>query len=237
MICKGIKRLAAAFLSGIIAVNGITASAVGDIGLPGKDSCSVSVPFTVADKKGWIPEGTMFTVEMKAENGAPLPEKTSYEVDVSGEHEFGPIEFDEPDDYEYTVSELVYDDGNIVFDETVYHVHVAVFYDDDGELVGVFSLTKDGADVKPERVEFYNDYLLPPEDSTSDSDSSKPGSSGSSGDGKGGSSGDGGRIFNPHTGAVISIGAFGLAVPMLVLFAVNRRRRQDDSEPPEEETG
>lgn len=231
MIVRKISRLAAAALSLIFAANGITASASGSTGPPEKDTCTISVPFMVTDKKGWIPEGTIFTVEMTAVDGAPLPDKTFYEIDVSGAYEFGPIEFDEPDDYEYTISELVFDDDKIVFDETVYHVHIVAMYNDDGELVGGFSLTKDGIDVKPEMVDFCNDYVSRPDGSNSVTDSSEPDDQDDS------SSGDGGGLFTPDTGTAIGIGTIGFAIPVLMLFAAGRRRRSSDDDPQEEGSG
>ena len=173
MIVKKIRRSAAAVLSVIIAANGIAASAQGNNSPPDLPSCTIDIPFSVHDNKGWIPEGTVFEVELTADGNAPLPEKTVYEVNVIGKFKFGPIVFDEPGDYEYTIREITYDSDKIVFDETIYNVHAAVLWDDSGGLICGYSVTADGKALKPESLDFDNDYISPPEDS-SYSDSKDP---------------------------------------------------------------
>lgn len=173
MIVKKIRRSAAAVLSVIIAANGIAASAQGSNSPPDLPSCTIDIPFSVHDNKGWIPEGTVFEVELTADGNAPLPEKTVYEVNVIGKFKFGPIVFDEPGDYEYTIREITYDSDKIVFDETIYNVHAAVLWDDSGGLICGYSVTADGKALKPESLDFDNDYISPPEDS-SYSDSKDP---------------------------------------------------------------
>lgn len=197
------SRAAAAVLSILTAANGITARAAESTGPPEENLCQVTIPFSVHDSKGWIPEGTIFTVKIEAKNNAPLPEETFKEIDVSGECEFGPIVFDEPDDYEYIISEIVYDDENIVFDRTIYYVHAAVLYNDSGQLTCGFALTKDESGSKPAEVKFVNDYLSPPDDSSRISDSSEPDDSGGDSDGgsgppdSGGDSSGGGSDSSP----------------------------------------
>lgn len=150
----------------------MTASALGSNGPPGS-TCSLTIPFSVRDSKGWIPKGTVFTVKLIPLNNAPLPEKTYYEINVEGEYAFGEIVFDEPGDYEYTISELAYDDEKIIFDQTVYRVNAVIIYNDDGYLVGGYSLSTGGGTGKPTEVDFFNDYISPPEESSNTDNSSR----------------------------------------------------------------
>lgn len=173
MIVYRISRITAAVLSSLVAVNTIAASAESSRGSPEKSTCSISVPFTVKDKKGWIPDGTVFSVKLSAQGDAPLPEKTLYTVDVSGSFEFGPIIFDEPDNYEYTISEVAYDDSNVIFDKTIYRLHAVTIYNEDGELVCGFSLTDGTGSAKPADIEFDNDYVKPPSEHIIETDDSQ----------------------------------------------------------------
>ena len=173
MIVYRISRITAAVLSSLVAVNSITASAESIRGSPKKSTCSISVPFTVKDKNGWIPDGTVFSVKLSAQGDAPLPEKTLYTVDVSGSFEFGPIIFDEPDNYEYIISEVVYDDSNVIFDQTTYKLHAVTIYNEEGDLVCGFSLTDSTGSAKPDDIEFDNDYVKPPPERDPETDDSE----------------------------------------------------------------
>lgn len=255
MIVKRISRCAAGVLSLLlIAANGITAKGDGSTGPPG-DSCSITIPFAVYDNKGWIPDGTYFTVTMEAVDDAPLPETTFYEINVTGEYEFGPILFDEPGDHEYTIHEVVYDNENIIFDRTIYHVHAVILYNDDGELVGGFALTKEGSGEKPEEVDFTNDYTEPPDssslgessvpeessdtDSSSDRDSSKDTGGGGSRetDSSSKSQSSWGDLLPPNTGGAVTLGFSGLIVAALAVMTVSRKKNESEDEPPDDGTG
>ncbi len=248
MIVEKISRAAAAVLSFFIAANVITASAYsskGTNGPPGDEGCAMSVPFSVRDKNGWIPEGTTFTVELKAVDDAPLPDITVCEIAGSGGSEFGPFEFTEPDNYEYTISEAVFDDDKIIFDKTVYHVYVSVLYNESDELVSCFALTKEGSDVKPEEILFENDYSEPPDESSEPED---PGGSSdidsiSSQDDcvkQSGSKTDQtpwNSILPPNTGAAVTLGFSGLVIAALAIMIIGRRRNDSDDEPTDERSG
>ena len=172
MIANKMIRFAAAVMSFCFAANMITASAE-EVHDPPGGGYSVSIPFTVTDNKGWIPDGTVFTVTILTPNGSPLPEKTEYEVVVEGSDEFGPIIFDTPGDYDYFIKETVYDSDKIIFDETVYHVSVVVIWNEDGELTGGYAVTAEGSDEKSDELDFDNDYTYEPESGNSRTDSSE----------------------------------------------------------------
>lgn len=176
-------RFAAAAVSLCLAANVITASAE-EVYEPPVEGYSVTIPFSVRDESGRIPEGTVFTVAIVSTDGAPLPEVTEYDIAVSGEGEFGPIEFDAPGDYEYLIKETLFDSDKIVFDETVYHVSVVVVWDADGELTGGYAVAVEGSDTKEDELEFDNDYDDGQDGGNSDTDSidSRDDSSDSGGD-------------------------------------------------------
>lgn len=259
MIANKMIRFAAAVMSFCFAANMITASAE-EVHDPPGGGYSVSIPFTVTDNKGWIPDGTVFTVTILTPNGSPLPEKTEYEVVVEGSDEFGPIIFDTPGDYDYFIKETVYDSDKIIFDETVYHVSVVVIWNEDGELTGGYAVTAEGSDEKSDELDFDNDYTDEPEsgnsrtdssesggDSSSQQDSSRTddnssrsdsGSSSRSSDGGGSSSGAPSRepLLPPDTGRAVTFGISGAVLTGLALILISRRKQQDD-EPPDERSG
>ena len=178
------------------------------------DTCELYIPVSISDSGGKIPKGTVFTVEIKSETGAPLPEKTTLTVDVSGNCQFGPIVFDEPGNYEYTISEHKVTQDKVITDDTVYDVHAAAMYNDTGEMVGLFSLTKHGSTAKPTSIEFKNSGsdVYADEDSASKQDSSV-------------------AEEKPQTGADLSYAYPAMLLPILILFAVIALfRRQSDEE-------
>ena len=251
---KKISRFAALMISACAAVNTVTVSAQGNTGPPQNDSCKVNIPFSVYARSKSIPEGTVFTVKIEAVGDAPMPEKTEYDVEVFGDYEFGPITFDEPDDYEYIISETAYDDDRIIFDERIYHVYAAVLYDDSGELSCGISLTREDSGEKANEVEFVNGYVET--DGGDDSGGKKKDDSGgdrSDGSGTGGGSSGGsssvtggtdsskgsswGDVLSPNTGAALTLGLSGSAVIGLFLMLTFRNREDKDDEPDDKETG
>ena len=220
MIFKKIFRSFAVVLSLLISVCSmcLPVSAAGD-------TCELMIPVSIHDSGGGIPSGTSFTVQISSSDGSPLPEKTSLVVDPSGEYTFGPMILDEPGDYEYTIRELPNSSSEIYTDETVYIVHASAMYNDSGQLVSVFSLTKQGSAAKPTSVRFENmlkkSPVKPPESSVPDSTPPED---------------------NPTTG-VRHYGYIypALLLPILVLIALFGKRRDDTREdpdrPPSERSG
>ena len=208
MIKKMLGRIAASTIAVILAA-AIMCFPVFAAG----DTCELYIPVVISDSGGNVPEGTIFTVEIKSETGAPLPEKTTLTVDVSGNCQFGPILFDEPGNYEYTISEHKVTQDKVITDDTVYDVHAAAMYNDKGEMVGLFSLTKHGSTAKPTSVEFRNSGfdVHGNEDDPSEQQSSVP-------------------EEKPQTGADLSYAYPAVLLPILIVLAVIAlfRRRSDD---------
>ncbi|WP_028506224.1 FctA domain-containing protein [Ruminococcus sp. FC2018] len=118
-----IKRMLGRIVTAAIAVCIVAAIMCFPVFAAG-DTCELYIPVSISDSGGKIPKGTVFTVEIKSETGAPLPEKTTLTVDVSGNCQFGPIVFDEPGNYEYTISEHKVTQDKVITDDTVYDVHI-----------------------------------------------------------------------------------------------------------------
>lgn len=246
MTVKTAGRIAAAALTLNIAAAGGLMAFADDMG-----SCEIRIPVTVTDGSGRLPEGTVFKVEITGEDGAPMPLRTLYEVDVGGSFEFGPILFDEPESYEYIIREQKYDDADVITDETVYHLHAITLLGDDGKLIGSYSLTKEQSEEKPVKLEFVNDYAIPPpqppddsstagqdpEDSSGTDESGPPGRRTGDSDEQGDDSDPGGGKINPGTGTAIGLGAAVFAVPLLAVFLSGRKRGREEEDPPDERSG
>ena len=215
MIFKKIFRSFAVVLSLLISVCSMSlpVSAAGD-------TCELMIPVSIHDSSGAIPSGTSFTVQISSESGSPLPEQTTLIVGPTGEYKFGPMILDEPGNYEYTIRELPNSSKDIYTDETVYIVHAAAMYNDSGQLVSVFSLSKKGSATKPTSVGFENKSLqkteTPPESTPPQTNPTT-----------------GGR----HIGYIYPA----LLLPLLVLIALFGRRHRDeneqDDEPSDNKTG
>lgn len=100
------------------------------------------------------------TFVLTAKDNAPMPEGAENGVleiitPVNSPFSFGEIRFDKPGNYEYTVSRKVSPSKNLKFDNSVYHVHVAVFTD--GAEITV--LEKEGAKGKPEKIKYADKYV------------------------------------------------------------------------------
>lgn len=140
------------------------------------------IPVKVSDVSGEIPEGTVFDVELTALDGAPLPEKSSYEVGIGTEFDLGPILFDEPGNFRYTLTESAGDNEEVVADKTVYEILVTVLYRD-GELVGAVTAANPGSTGKMDEIDFMNGLASPPSDDSSRNPSHDESSRGGSTDG------------------------------------------------------
>ena len=257
MISKGVCRAAAAVISMLIAAQEPAVQA------QNSDIYEMHVPFSVTDGSGNIPKGTTFEIVMTSTDSAPLPEKTSYIVDVTGEQDFGPIIFDEPGDYEYTIYESACESEDIVSDATVYHIHATVLYDSSGALTGGFALTEEGKPQKPETVEFENKIFdeenssypessseITP-DSSDESSDSTPDDTSSTQDTDtdtshrteqtpGNSQRDPEKpsvietIFSPNTGGGAIMALSGFAIPLAMVVILRRRKADPDDDSPDQ---
>ena len=79
----------------------------------------------------------------------------------SGEaFDFGPIYFQKPGKYEYTVTREITPSENLKQDDSVYHVTISVFSDETATIV----YEKEGTTGKPDKIEYIDEFIS--EDST-----------------------------------------------------------------------
>lgn len=187
------------------------------------DRSSFYLPVSLSDKNDNIPKDVSFTVRISAAEGSPLPEETEITAAAQGDYSFGPIFFDEPGNYEYTVNEIAYDDDDLVYDSTVYTVEVVVIYDDDDNLASCYVTYRDGSAEKVDRISFVNEYIAekPPDES------SQTGISQSSPSKESGSSLPDGSN-SPNTGTMATFGMTILIISMLIIQVFGKRRKHSE---------
>ena len=245
MIFKKLCRFAAAAVSAVFAAS-IMCLSVFAVG----DTCELRIPFSISDRTGSIPKNTVFNVEISSETSA-LPKKTVLQSGPSGEYNFGPIVLDEPGDYEYTIREISCSDSKIELDKTIYVVHAVVLYNDSGQLVSAFSISKYGSAVKPTGVKFENKSTRPVPESSSIPDSSSKQDSSSKADSSSNKQPDNSSEsvlddssvpeIKPQTGAKLSYIFPALLLPILAVIAIvgrkNDKEKTDSESPPDNKTG
>lgn len=167
------KRIAAYMLAVCVAFGTFPLNALGG------DGYSSRIPFKISDPKNVTDKDTVFTVKLSSVGKAPMPEVASINAKANEEYMFGPIEFEEPGDYSYTISQVAVNDDRIILDETIYEVDVAVFVEADGSMWGSTAVRLEGSGSKEEIPVFENDYgkITPPEDSSRPQSSSSDESS------------------------------------------------------------
>lgn len=137
-------------------------------------SCTVRLPVEVQtialDDDVDIPEGEVYTVQLIAQDEAPLPEETRLTVTDNGTVEFGPITYTKPGDYCYAVFQEMGETDFYTYDRTVYHVTVRVVNDDNGGLTSEIWAVRDEEEQKLENITFTNVYT--PEEEPVDEGSS-----------------------------------------------------------------
>lgn len=222
MFLKKLDRFAAAVMSVIFAVGIMCFNTAAS-----PDSCSLFIPVTVNNKTGTVSQGATFTVEIEGIGSSPLPEKTSVVTKASDKVNIGPIVFDEPGDYKYTIREKKHSDKRIVTDDTVYNVSVCVLYDSSGELTCGYSLTRQDNGQKPANVSFINsgedvDGGDASETVTTVSQKPSPPPATAPVEDK------------PQTGAVLSYAFPAVLLPLLVIIAivVRRSEKKENSKSP-----
>ena len=99
------------------------------------------------------------TFVLAALNDAPMPENSRVTVPANSDFTFGEIAVTKPGTYEYKVSREITESEDLIQDDSVYYIHVAVF--SDGTQVMV--LSKDGEEGKPDKIE-YTDTIVEDED-------------------------------------------------------------------------
>lgn len=171
-------------------------------------SCSANIPVRV---QVVAEVDTEFTVQLTAEDNAPMPEQDTITFHGSGEGTFGPIVYNAPGDYRYTIRQMPGNAEYVTYDDTVYTITVRVTNAADGGLGTEIWGVRDGESEKIDEVVFYNRYTEP--------DTPQPDQPTPDGDGQGDS---------PKTGdsapVELLVGITVLAAVGLILLVVIPRR-------------
>ena len=87
-----------------------------------------------------------FTFELAGADGAPMPEETTATNAANGTVSFGPITYNEPGEYDYTVTEVNDGQDGVTYDaDSTRTVHVSVVDNGQGNLVATVTYGDDGA--------------------------------------------------------------------------------------------
>ena len=121
---------------------------------------TVSFPVTVSNPNNNIPAGTKFTLTIEGQPHAPLPEPSAIVAESNETYQFAPIEFNEPGNYRYTVTQNVPDDDKLIPDVTAYEILVTVIRNDSGDLEGGYSVYDQAEQNKHTMIAFSNDYRV-----------------------------------------------------------------------------
>lgn len=122
---------------------------------------------------------TAFTLQLTAEDDAPLPRQTSLTFTGGGSGAFGPIHYTAPGDYRYQVTQAAGTDSYVTYDGSVYTVTVRVTDTPDGGLQAEVWARHGDAEGKSDVVAFHNGYEAP----AADDSNTDQGNNGANGNG------------------------------------------------------
>jgi pilin isopeptide linkage protein len=120
-----------------------------------------SVAFEVRlEIEGDTPEEDIpFTFILDAPEGTPVPADCYATRHGAGIAEFEEIEFTEPGEYKYTITQRNDEVVNYTYDTSIYTLDVQVKYDNDEQLVATYSVSSDDAKgTKQPELVFVNEY-------------------------------------------------------------------------------
>lgn len=130
-------------------------------------SCTAFIPVRV---QVYGQTNAVFTVQLEAEAGTPLPEERTLTFTGNGEGFFGGVEYTTPGDYVYTLTQVKGEADHVSYDDTVYTVTVRVINHGTGKLVAEIWAVRNQSTHKSAEVLFSNRYtpsdqtpVLPPQ--------------------------------------------------------------------------
>ena len=115
----------------------------------GTPNVEIKIPISVQGAAGAVvlePEGT----------DTPVPEQTELQLGKDEKQSFGPICYEEPEDYHYKIYQRTGNEKNVTYDMAVYDVTVRVTSTDAGELEAVVWCEKEGTGGKSDEILFKN---------------------------------------------------------------------------------
>ena len=130
----------------------------------GGNSCRVTLPVSVIYRNQNSADSRVFEYVLSAkESGVPIPQETELRITVSngaGRGLFGAIEYMEPGEYHYEISQKGGSVKNIRYDKSTYEVTVYVLNDGQGGLVSEVWASKNGSGSKTDAIQFVNTGLI-----------------------------------------------------------------------------
>lgn len=123
------------------------------------NSCAVNIPVEIKNQGSNVPSGINSTLEIKpGKTDNPMPSSNEIIVVDNGKSEFGPISYNTPGVYKYSISQKVEDNNNFTYDASVYTVTVHIYDDGQGNLNYNMFAVKDGSQEKVTEILFTNTY-------------------------------------------------------------------------------
>lgn len=123
---------------------------------------TVSIPFEIQLKDGKESDRVPFTVQLMAQEDAPLPEETKCTVEGSGAGTFGPIRYEKPGEYVYHLKQIPGAQEKIIYDSMDYRIEVFVSNNEDGStLEYAMNIYAGEAAAKSEKIVFTNGKEVP----------------------------------------------------------------------------
>ncbi len=120
-----------------------------------------SIPVSLTLTGDTPPSKASFTFVLAADNSkTPMPSQTTLSIQGEGTGSFGPISYNEPNDYTYKLYQVSGNLTGYTYDTTVYAVTVRVTSDSAGNLTSTVWMTGKTGDSKPSIASFSNKYRV-----------------------------------------------------------------------------
>ena len=122
----------------------------------------VSIPVSVTLENTSEAADTEFEVTISAETAdAPMPAESVLVFEGEGSAEFGPVSYEVPGDYRYSITQSEGDAESCIYDTAVYELTVRVVNGEDGGLHAEVWAVKEGETDKTDAVSFANKWIVP----------------------------------------------------------------------------
>ena len=115
----------------------------------GTPNVEIQIPVSV--------QGAAGTIVLEPEKaGIPVPDRTELQIGKNERQSFGPICYEEPEDYHYKIYQKSANVTDVTYDTAVYDVTVRVTGTEAGELEAVVWCEKEGTEGKSDEIIFTN---------------------------------------------------------------------------------
>ena len=115
----------------------------------GTPNVEIQIPVSV--------QGAAGTIVLEPEKaGIPVPDRTELQIGKDEKQSFGPICYEEPEDYHYKIYQKSANVTDVTYDTAVYDVTVRVTGTEAGELEAVVWCEKEGTEGKSDEIIFTN---------------------------------------------------------------------------------